>query len=142
MRNCGDPDPKYLANVAQIRASSFYDRAIQAALANHPVCAALGEPIQVDLPKGSIHDLQEGSEISRAANRVYLKTLLDMMGLDMPLPEPTRYAHISVGMRGPLAKGELRLFATLAAAQWQFRSLVVLVDGKADFIELLAPLAN
>jgi hypothetical protein len=61
-----------------------------------------------------------------------------MMGLDMPLPEPTRYVHISVGMWGPLAKGELRLFATLTEAQWQFRSLVLLVDGEADFIELLA----
>jgi hypothetical protein len=134
MQDRRDLHPEYLAKVARIRATSFYNEAIQAVLDNRAVKAALGKPIEFDLPKGSIHDLHDGPEIQRELSRMYLKTMLDMMGHEMPLSEPRSFANISIAIRGPLANGELTQLRQLKPKDFFSGGRIVVVASRRGFI--------
>src|SRR5687767_6524265 len=107
-----DLDPGYLANVTRVRAAAFYRDALALAEKCPDLIAELGQPLEADLPKGSISSLSEGTSIERAVTQKYLATFMEMMGIANPIGDADEFAHISVVLRGPKGQAKLILFAS------------------------------
>ncbi|MBC7785745.1 MAG: hypothetical protein H7144_18110 [Burkholderiales bacterium] len=133
----GDLDPGYLANVKRVRGSSFYRIALDRAEESLELLAELGQPLEADLPKGSIKSLSEGSPVQRSVTQKYLTTMLEMMGAGNPVGNTEHFAHISVVLRGPKGKGKLILFASGIGDSWTFHSLDVVIEGREERIPLM-----
>ena len=134
-----DLDPGYLANVARVRAAPFYREALVRAETCPELTAELGEPLEAELPKGSIKSLSEGTRVERMVTQAYLATMLKMMGIDNPLGDADQFAHVSVMIRGPKGNGKLILFASCVGDSWTFHSLDVVVEGKQVRVSLMPP---
>jgi hypothetical protein len=132
-----DLDPGYIANATRVRASTFYRDALARAESCAELIAELGEPLEADLPKGSIKSLSEGTAVERAVTQKYLATMLEMMRVDSPMEDADEFAHVSVVLTGPKGHGNLILFASSVGDSWTFHSLDIAIDGREDRIPLL-----
>jgi hypothetical protein len=136
-----DLDPSYLANVTRVRASGFYRDALRYAEDSPDLVAALGEPIEADLPKGGIFLLEDDPDLGNELIDEYLRIVLQRTGIDNPVGDAEKFAHVSVVLRGPKREGKLILFASGTGDDWLFHWLQVEVDGLKDGISLLPPWA-
>ncbi len=93
-----------------IKSTDVYEEALARARANPAVVEALGEPIE------------DGWWMSGHINT----------------SGPSGSADISIPLHGPKGKGTLYAVATKSAGRWEYQTLEVEVDGKAERIDLLA----
>ncbi|MET0581772.1 MAG: cytochrome c oxidase assembly factor Coa1 family protein [Pseudoxanthomonas sp.] len=92
-----------------IKSSDAYRQGLQRAQHSPAVVAALGEPIR------------EGWLV---------------MG-NISVNGPSGEANLQIPLSGPKGEGDLYLEATKSAGQWNYRTLLVRVDGARESIDLL-----
>src|SRR5215218_4307571 len=100
-----DLDPSYLANLTQVRAAGFYRDALRYAEDSPDLVAALGDPLEADLPKGGIFLLKGDSLLGDKLTQKYLQAL----GIDHSLGDAEKFAHVSIVLRGRKGEGKLNL---------------------------------
>jgi hypothetical protein len=54
------------------------------------------------------------------------------------LKDSNGYADLSIPISGPKGKGLIHLIAVKSGGPWQFRTLQVAVEGRAEVIDLLS----
>jgi len=92
-----------------IKSSDAYQQALQQAQRNPAVVAALGEPVE------------EGWLV---------------MG-NISVNGPSGEASLQIPISGPKGEGDVYVEATKSAGQWNYKTLLVRVDGAKESIDLL-----